>query len=80
MKAGYRILLKYRIFIRKKLLNFLLLFFSPRKKFMIYISQNLDKYIVLHQKIICEKYFKDDEKSSYKKTLIAWFSIKKFLF
>ena len=76
MKAIYNLLIGYRIFIRKNLLNFLLLFFSPRKKFMIYLSQNLDKYIVLRQKMISDKYFQEDQKTSCKKksckkTLIA---------
>jgi len=79
MKVSYKILIKYKIFIRRSLLNFLLLFFSPRKKFMIYLSQNLDKYIVLYQKIIYEKYFEEDKRPSYKKTLIAWFTSKYFL-
>lgn len=71
MKAIYNLLIGYRIFIRKNLLNFLLLFFSPRKKFMIYLSQNLDKYIVIRQKMISDKYFQEDKKTSCKKTLIA---------
>ena len=68
MKAIYNLLIGYRIFIRKNLLNFLLLFFSPRKKFMIYLSQSLDRYIVLRQKMISDKYFQEDKKTSCKKT------------
>ncbi|WP_160690709.1 hypothetical protein [Clostridium sp. C2-6-12] len=48
--------LKCNIFIRKHLLNLLLLFFSPRTKFMITLSQNLDKYIVLYQKELFSSY------------------------
>ncbi|CAI3628024.1 conserved hypothetical protein [Clostridium neonatale] len=68
MKAIYNLLIGYRIFIRKNILNFLILFTSPRKKFMIYLSQNLDKYIVLRQKMISDKYFQEDKKTSCKKT------------
>lgn len=42
--------LKCNLLIRKCLLNLLLLFISPRNKFIISLSQNLDKYIVLYQK------------------------------
>ncbi|OOM73921.1 hypothetical protein CLPUN_42760 [Clostridium puniceum] len=42
--------LKCNILLRKHLLNLLLLFFSPSTKFMIALSQNLDKFIVLYQK------------------------------
>lgn len=48
--------LKCSIFIRKHLLNLLLLFFSPRTKFMIALSQNLDKFIVLYQKELFTSY------------------------
>lgn len=48
--------LKCNIFIRKHLLNLLLLFFSPRTKFMIALSQNLDKFIVLYQKELFSSY------------------------
>ena len=41
--------IKYNLLIRKSLLNFLLLFFSPRNKFIISLSQNLDKHVVLYQ-------------------------------
>ncbi|NRT25053.1 hypothetical protein B0H69_001635 [Clostridium beijerinckii] len=42
--------LKYRIFLRKSILNKLLSFFSPSNKFMIILSQNLDKHIVAYYK------------------------------
>lgn len=48
--------LKCNIFIRKHLINLLLLFFSPRTKFMITLSQNLDKFIVLYQKELLASY------------------------
>lgn len=41
--------LKCNILLRTHLLNLLLLFFSPSNKFIIALSQNLDKYIVLYQ-------------------------------
>lgn len=41
--------LKCNILLRTQLLNLLLLFFSPRNKFIVVLSQNLDKYIVLYQ-------------------------------
>ena len=42
--------LKCNILFRKYLINLLLLFFSPTNKFMVILSQDLDKYIVLYQK------------------------------
>jgi len=42
--------LKCNILLRRHLLNLLLLFFSPKNKFIVDLSQNLDKYIVLCQK------------------------------
>ena len=48
--------LKCNIFLRKHLLNLLLLFFSPRTKFMIALSQNLDKFIVLYQQELFSSY------------------------
>ena len=42
--------IKLKILFRKFLLNLLLLILSPRNKFIIALSQNLDKYIFLHQK------------------------------
>jgi len=42
--------IKLKILFRKILLNLLLLILSPRNKFIVALSQNLDKYIFLHQK------------------------------
>ena len=42
--------LKYRIFLRKYLLNKMLYILSPRNKLVIHISQNLDKHIVAYHK------------------------------
>lgn len=42
---------------RKKLLNFLLRFLSPNNRFMIILSQNLDKYITLYQLYLSKKYY-----------------------
>lgn len=48
--------LKCNILFRKNLINLLLLFFSPSTKFMIALSQNLDKFIVLYQKELFSLY------------------------
>ncbi|AWK52613.1 hypothetical protein DIC82_17145 [Clostridium beijerinckii] len=48
--------LKCNILFRKDFLNLLLLFFSPRNKFIIILSQNLDKHIVLYQKELLSAY------------------------
>ena len=48
--------LKCNILFRKHLLNLLLLFFSPTTKFMVALSQNLDKFIVLYQKELVYAY------------------------
>ena len=48
--------LKCNILFRKHLLNLLLLFFSPTTKFMVALSQNLDKFIVLYQKELISSY------------------------
>ncbi|NRT32617.1 hypothetical protein BJV38_004798 [Clostridium beijerinckii] len=42
--------LKYRIFLRKSILNKMLYILSPRNKFIISLSQNLDKHIVAYYK------------------------------
>lgn len=41
---------KRKILIRKKLLNFLLVYLSPRNKLILYLSQDLDKLIAKAQK------------------------------
>ena len=46
--------LKMAIILRKQLLNILLLLFSPTNELTIAISQDLDKYIVLYQKLLLE--------------------------
>lgn len=48
--------LKCNILFRKHLINLLLLFFPPSTKFMIALSQNLDKFIVLYQKELFSLY------------------------
>lgn len=42
--------LKADIIIRKQLLNVLLILFSPTNSLTVFMSQNLDKYIVRQQK------------------------------
>jgi len=42
--------IKLKILVRKVLLNILLIIFSTRNKYIVALSQNLDKYIVLQQK------------------------------
>lgn len=64
MNTLYIIMLKLKISLRKKLLNFLLLFFSPRKQFMVALSQNLDKYIVLYQKNLYTLHCKKEQVNS----------------
>nr|WP_035301741.1 MULTISPECIES: hypothetical protein [unclassified Clostridium] len=56
MKTWISYKLKCNLLFRKNLLNLLLLFFSPRNKFMIILSQNLDKHIVLYQKELAHVY------------------------
>ena len=46
--------LKMAIILRKQLLNILLLLFSPTNVLTVAISQDLDKYIVLYQKLLLE--------------------------
>jgi hypothetical protein len=58
MKTWISCKLKYNLLFRRNLLNLLLLFFSPRNKFMIILSQNLDKHIVLYQKELAHMYKK----------------------
>ncbi len=58
MKTWISYKLKYNLLFRKNLLNLLLLFFSPRNKFMITLSQNLDKHIAIYQKELAYIYKK----------------------
>lgn len=48
--------LKADIIMRKQLLNILLILFSPTNVLTVAISQNLDKYIVLHQQQLLSTY------------------------
>ena len=64
MKTWVFFKLKCNISFRKHLLNLLLLFFSPSKHFMIALSQNLDKYIVLYQKELSSIYNKQHKSKS----------------
>ena len=56
MKFLVLIKFKCNIVFRKTFLNLLLLFFSPRNNFIIILSQNLDKHIVLYQKELFSEY------------------------
>ncbi|AIY81501.1 hypothetical protein FDC58_09175 [Clostridium botulinum] len=52
MKIKDLLKLKRKIIIRKKLLNFLLVWFNPRNTLMIVLSKNLDTHIAKYQKIL----------------------------
>ncbi|NRZ60827.1 hypothetical protein DZE42_003966 [Clostridium beijerinckii] len=67
MKTWVIFKLKCNIVLRKNLLNLLLLFFSPSKTFIVDLSQNLDKYIVLYQKELISIYYKQHNSKSVKK-------------
>ena len=71
MKIGVFFKLKCNILFRKHLLNLLLLFFSPSNKFMIALSQNLDKYIVLYQKKLISAYKRKQHNSKTVKKIAA---------
>lgn len=58
--------LKCNILLRTHLLNLLLLFFSPSNKFIIALSQNLDKYIVLYQEELATIHNKQRNSKSVK--------------
>lgn len=58
MKTWIFYKLKCNLILRKTLLNLLLLFFQPSNKFIVYLSQNLDKHIVLYQKELVSIYHK----------------------
>ncbi|POO93155.1 hypothetical protein C1H57_01730 [Clostridium sp. 2-1] len=66
MKTWVIFKLKCNIVLRKTLLNLLLLFFSPSKTFIVDLSQNLDKYIVLYQKELMSIYYKQHNSKSVK--------------
>lgn len=40
---------------RKLLLNFLLKYFAPSNRYIIYLSQNLDKHVALYQRYLYVK-------------------------
>ncbi|AWK52377.1 hypothetical protein DIC82_15845 [Clostridium beijerinckii] len=52
--------IKLKILVRKVLLNILLIIFSTRNKYIVALSQNLDKHIVLYQKELLLFYFYDN--------------------
>ncbi|EES48088.1 hypothetical protein NE172_03350 [Clostridium botulinum] len=52
MKIKDLLKLKRKIIVRKKLLNFLLVWFNPRNTLMIILSKNLDKHIAKYQQIL----------------------------
>lgn len=49
--------LRKKINRRKRLLNFLLLFFKGTNPLIVNLSQNLDKFIVMEQKFLAKKRF-----------------------
>lgn len=71
MKLLVFIKLKCNILFRKHFLNLLLLFFSPRKKFIIILSQNLDKHIVSYQKELFSEYNYKQHNSKSAKEIAA---------
>lgn len=40
---------------KKKILNFMLLFFSPTNKLMVYLSQDLDELVSKYQRILAHR-------------------------
>lgn len=48
------------IILRKKLLNFLLNYFSPTNRFIVSLSQNLDLLVAKRQKVLYTKHRKRD--------------------
>lgn len=71
MKSGVCFKFKFNILFRKFLLNLLLMFFSPRNTFIVILSQNLDKHIVLYQKAIFSAYKRKRHKSKSIKEIAA---------
>ena len=55
--------LKIDILIRKQLLNILLSFMNPTSNIMVFLSQNLDKYITLYQKNLFSIYINTNDKN-----------------
>lgn len=62
------------ILIRKRLLNFLLKYLSPTNKFIIFLSQNLDKLVCRRQDLL---YLKHRQKQSHFSSLTEFCEIKK---
>ena len=56
---------KKKILRRKKLLNFLLVYLSPRNKFVLFLSQDLDKLITKSHRKIYNKYLKEKSINLY---------------
>lgn len=48
--------IRNKIVLQKIILNLLLKFLSPKNRFVIYISQNLDKHVWKYQYIVYKKY------------------------
>ena len=63
--------LKFSIFIRKQLINILLIFLYPTTDIMVALSQDLDKYIVLYQKKLFLIYIHNNSNSNKLKKFVA---------
>ncbi|WP_294371978.1 Spo0E family sporulation regulatory protein-aspartic acid phosphatase [uncultured Clostridium sp.] len=63
--------LKFSIFIRKQLINILLIFLYPTTDIMVALSQDLDKYIVLYQKKLFSIYIHNNSNSNKLKKFAA---------
>lgn len=65
--------LKKKIILQKITLNLLLKFLSPQNRFVIYISQSLDKHIWQYQYFIYKKYKRKHSNKCYiSKSKAAW--------
>ena len=63
--------IRYNILLRKKLLNILLVIFKPTNKLIVLLSQNLDKYVSLYQKLLFFKYSYNNSSRKYLKDIAA---------
>ncbi len=63
--------LKFSIFIRKQLIDILLIFLYPTTDIMVALSQDLDKYIVLYQKKLFSIYIHNNSNSNKLKKFAA---------
>jgi hypothetical protein len=63
--------LKMSILIRKHILSMLLIFLHPTAKIMVFLSQDLDKYIVLYQKRLFSIYIHNNMSNKGNK-FVAW--------